>query len=145
VGFTKRPNPTGAAAEPDPVLRQSLRDYRDRLDDTTLLIPRAAMACVRFFKELARDRLLWLIIDFGYTREDELGGHGPPGFGVGGALWLAVNFHALGEFARGLGGHSRHPHHRHLRLNTSMLLFDAQPDATFPETELAYVDVIDEH
>jgi tetratricopeptide (TPR) repeat protein len=26
-----------------------------------------------------------------------------------------------------------------------MLLFDAQPDATFPETELAYVDVIDQH
>src|SRR5712691_3658969 len=65
VGFSKDQNPTDADDEPDPVLRQILRGYRERLDDTTLLIPRAAMACVRFFKEMARDRLLWVISDFG--------------------------------------------------------------------------------
>jgi hypothetical protein len=145
VAFTEDPEATDVDAEPDPLLREILRGYRARLDDTTVLIPRAAMACVRFFKELARDRLLCLIGDFGSTREDELRGHGPPGFGVGGGLWLAVNFHALGEFARGLGGRGRHPRHRTIRLNTSMLLFDPQSDATFPETELAYVDVIEQH
>ncbi len=143
VGFSRDPNPTDVDAERDPVLREILRGYRERLDDTTLLIPRAAMACVRFFKEIARDRLLCLIGDFGHTREDELRGLGPPGFGVGGGFWLAVNFHALGEFARGLGGHGRHPRNGHIRLNTSMLLFDPQPEVTFTETELAYLDVIE--
>jgi hypothetical protein len=144
VAFTQDSEPTDADAELDPVLREILRGYRAHLDETTVLIPRAAMACVRFFKELARDRLLCLISDFGSTREDELRGHGPPGFGVGGGFWLAVNFHALGEFARGLGGHGRHPRARPIRLSTSMLLFDPQPDATFPETELAYADVIEQ-
>jgi len=145
VAFGEDPDPTDADAELDPVLRQILRGYRERLDATTILIPRAAMACVRFFKELGRARLLCLISDFGVTREDELRGHGPPGFGVGGGFWLAVNFHALGEFARGLGGHARHPRHRPIRLTTSMLMFDPQPQAMFPETELAYADVIEQH
>jgi hypothetical protein len=145
VGFTQDPNPTDVDAEIDPVLREILREYRARLDDTTVLIPRAAMACVRFFKQIARDRLLCLISDFGHAREDELHGHGPPGFGVGGGIWLAVNFHALGEFARGLGGYGRHPRNRHIRLNTSMLLFHPRPDVTFVETELAYADVIEQH
>jgi tetratricopeptide (TPR) repeat protein len=145
VAFSEDPQPTDADAELDPVLREILRGYRARLDKTTVLIPRAAMACVRFFKELAGDRLLCLVGDFGSTREDELRGRGPPGFGVGGGFWLAVNFHALGEFARGLGGYVLHPRAGLIRLNTSMLLFDPQPDATFAETELAYADVIEQH
>jgi len=145
VAFTQDQEPTDADAELDPVLRDILGQYRARLADSTVLIPRAAMACVRFFQELAGKRLLCLVGDFGSAREDELLGHGPPGFGVGGGFWLAVNFHALGEFARGLGGHGRHPRNRPIRLNTSMLLFDPRPDATFPETELAYADVIEQH
>ncbi len=145
IGFTADPDPTDPDAEPDPILREILRGYRERLDDTTFLVPRAAMACVRYFKELARDRLLCLISDFGDTHEEELLGHGPPGFGAGGGLWLAVNFHALGEYARGLGGLGRHPRDRHLRLNTSLLLFDSRRDATFPETDLAYADVVEQH
>ncbi len=145
VAFTQDPISTDTDAEIDPVLREILRAYCERLGDTTLLIPRAAMACVRFFKELARDRLLCLSGDFGVTREDDLRGHGPLGFSVGGGFWLPVNFHALGEFARGLGGHSRHPRNRPIRLTISMLLFDPQPDVTFGETGLAYADVIEQH
>src|SRR5207237_2685268 len=37
------------------------------------------------------------------------------------------------------------PHDRTIRLTTSMYLFDQQPDVTFPETELAYADVIEQH
>jgi hypothetical protein len=143
IGFTQDPDPTDPEAEPDPVLREILRGYGERLHDTSVLIPRAAMACVRFFKDIARNPLLCLISDFGQTHEDELLGHGPPGFGAGGGFWLAVNFHALGEFARGLGGQARHPRPRPLRLNTSMLLF---PDeSAFPETDLAYADTIEHH
>ena len=144
IGFTTDPEPTDIDAEPDPVVRELLRTYSAHLDDTTLLIPRAAMACVRYFKDMGRGRGLCVISDFGDTREDELPAHGPPGFGAGGGLWLAVNFHALGAFARGLGGRALHPRNRHIRLNTSLLLFDAQA-AIFPETERAFSDVIEHH
>jgi len=131
-------------AEPDPVLRRILDGYRERLGDTTLLFPRAAMAGVRFFRDLAGQRALCLIGDFGDTREEDLQGHGPPGFGAGGGLWLPVNFHALGEYARGLGGRARHPRNRHVTLNITMLLF-GQPGTAFSEAELAYEDTIDQH
>jgi hypothetical protein len=143
VTFAEAPRPTDADAEPDPVLREILRSYRDHIGDTTVLIPRAAMASIRYFKELARDRLLLVTSDYGTTREDELRGQGPIGFSVGGGFWLPVNFHALGEFARGLGGYGRHSRNRPIRLTTSMLLFGPQSDTTFPETELAYADVIE--
>ncbi len=143
IGFTTDDVAANPDAEPDPLLRQILEGYRNRFDDTTLLIPRAAMACVRFFQELAGQRGLCLIGDFGDTREDELQDHGPPGFGAGGSLWLPVNFHALGEYAVGLGGRARHPRSRHLTLNVSMLLFGSR-SAPFTETQLAYDDAIDQ-
>jgi hypothetical protein len=135
---------TDLGTEPDPLLRHILRGYRQRLDDTTLLIPRAGLACVRYFRDLGGQRALFLIADFGDTREEDLQGHGPPGFGARGGFWLAVNFHALGEYSVGLGGRARHPRHRHVSLNISMLLFGA-PGAAFDETELAYEDTIDQH
>ena len=104
ISFETDTAPIDANADTDPLLRPILQAYQQRLEDTSLLIPRAAMACVRFFQQLAGGRALCLIGDFGDTREDELQGHGPPGFGAGGGFWLPVNFHALGEYARGLRG-----------------------------------------
>src|SRR5438034_2460048 len=54
-------------AEQDLLLRDILDGYRQRLDDTTLLFPRVAMAGVRFFRDLAGGRGLCLIGDFGDT------------------------------------------------------------------------------
>jgi putative S-adenosyl-L-methionine-dependent methyltransferase len=142
ISFTTDDVATDSAAEADPLLREILERYRDRLDDTTLLIPRAAMACVRFFHDLARQRALCLVGDFGDTREEELHNHGSPGFGAGGSLWLPVNFHALSEYAVGLGGRARHPRSRHLSLNVSMLLFGS-PGSPFADTQLAYDDAIE--
>ena len=54
VAFTTDPAPTDLETEPDPVLREILRAYRERLDDTTVVIPQAALACVRYFREVAQ-------------------------------------------------------------------------------------------
>jgi hypothetical protein len=142
IGFTTDSAALDVESEPDPLLREILAHYRHRLGDTSLLIPRAAIACVRYFREMGRERALCLVGDFGDTREDELQGHGPPGFGAGGGFWLPVNFHALGEYTRGLGGRARHPRSRHVTLNISMLLF---AHSEYSETELAYTDAIDRH
>src|SRR5581483_2476540 len=91
---------------------------------------------------LAGGRALCLIGDFGDTTEDDLRDHGPPGFGAGGGLWLAVNFHAIGEYVRGLGGHIRQPADQHIRLNIAMLQFGASQTAV-SRTNLAYTNVID--
>jgi hypothetical protein len=133
--------PTDGPTE-DPLVQEILHNYRQRLDSTTLMVPSAALACVRYFHDLGGGRGLCLIGDFGDTHEDELRSHGPPGFGAGGGFWLPVNFHMLGEYARSLGGHARHPRSRHLSLNISMLLFGSRSIGS-TEAELAYSDVID--
>ena len=142
ISFEPEPTPVDVEAESDEVLRGLLRGYQRELDDTTVMIPRAAVACVRHFQDLGGGRALCLISDFGDVRVDELQNHGPPGFGASGALWLAVNFHALGKYAEGLGGHARHPLNRHLILNISMLLFGG-PESDFRNAHAVYADKID--
>jgi tetratricopeptide (TPR) repeat protein len=143
IGITFRADaqPLDLAHESDPLVQQLLETYAERLDNTTLVIPRAAMACIRFFRDLAGGRALCLIGDFGDTSEDELPEHGPPGFGAGGGLWLPVNFHALGEYTRGLGGRARHPAQRHIRLNVSMFVFGTSDT----QVDQAYADAIERH
>jgi tetratricopeptide (TPR) repeat protein len=144
VAFKQNPRALDIEAEADPLLRDILRSYAERLNETTVVIPRAALATVRFFNELAGGRALCVAADIGDAHEEDLRDHGTPGFGAGGGLWLSVNFHAIGEYARRLGGRARHPRGQNLVLNISMLLF-GPPGSSFSNTELAYSDTIDVH
>jgi tetratricopeptide (TPR) repeat protein len=142
ITFGADDTPLDFNTEADPLVRDLLTAYAELLDNTTVMVPRAAMACLRFFRDLAGGRALCLIGDFGDTAEDELPEHGPPGFGAGGGLWLSVNFHALAEYTRALGGQARHPANRHIRLNVSTFLFGTAP---FVHADQAFADAIDLH
>ena len=142
ITFGAAETPLDPNTEADPLVRDLLNAYAERLDNTTVMVPRAAMACLRFFRDLGGGRAVCVIGDFGDTAEDELPEHGPPGFGAGGGLWLSVNFHALGEYARALGGRARDPANRHIRLNVSAFLFGPNP---FAHTDQAFADTIDLH
>jgi hypothetical protein len=144
ISFSPDAAPLDLTDEPDPVLRHILQTYRQSLEDTTILIPRAAVACLNFFRALGGQRALCLVGDFGDTHEDELEAHGPPGFGAGGGFWLPVNFHLLGEYTRQTGGRARHPRGRHLSLNISILAFGLEPGRD-SQTEQAYADTVDMH
>jgi tetratricopeptide (TPR) repeat protein len=108
------------------------------------MVPRAALACLEFFRGLGGKRALCLVGDFGDAHEDELQNHGPPGFGASGGLWLPVNFQLLGEHTRLLGGRARHPRGRHLSLNISILVYGLDRD-TLSHAERAYADFVDLH
>src|SRR6185436_14060033 len=90
-------------------VQEILRGYQQHRRDTTLLIPTGAMACVRYFKELAAaNHSLFLAADFGDTHLTDVWDGDKLGLGASGGFWLPVNFHALGEYARSIGGHVRH-------------------------------------
>jgi hypothetical protein len=144
INFAADTRPVPLADESDPVLRHILQGYCHRLNHTTILVPRAGIQCLNFFRELGGQRALFLVGDFGDAHEDELQDHGPPGFGAGGSLWLSVNFHLLGEYARRHGGRARHPRGRHLSLNISLLVFGVQPGVV-SHAELGYADTVDLH
>jgi tetratricopeptide (TPR) repeat protein len=98
------------------------------------------MRCVRYFQELSSNRALFLVGDIGSVHE-EAGSRGTGGIGRDGNFWLEVNFHALGEYVRELGGHTHHPPHRHASLNVSTFVL-GDVAAGVPETALAYEDAI---
>ncbi|MBV9597553.1 MAG: SAM-dependent methyltransferase [Chloroflexi bacterium] len=145
INFSTDSMPLDLDEEPDAALRRILQTYRERLPSTTLLVPRAAISCVNFFRNLGGGKALFLVGDFGDAHEDELANHGPPGFGANGGFWLAVNFHLLGQYARQQGGRARHPRGRHLSLNISALIFGLEPGGGASQAELAYADTVDLH
>jgi tetratricopeptide (TPR) repeat protein len=138
ISFEPRPTQPDYYAEAE--LNRVLDGYRQRLADMMLLLPVAAMGCVRYFQELSSNRALFLVGDIGSVHE-EAGSRGTGGIGRDGNFWLEVNFHALGEYVRELGGHAHHPPHRHASLNVSTFVL-GDVAAGVPETALAYEDAI---
>ncbi|GAB4188978.1 MAG: hypothetical protein OHK0022_01110 [Roseiflexaceae bacterium] len=121
----------------DPDLDAILRGYGERLDNTSLLLPTAALACLRFFQHLSNGRLLLIAGDKGYMREDALQGRVEPGIARHGSVSLRVNFHALGRLVERQGGQMlAHEHSHHSLAVCAFLLGDAA--GSYPEARLAY-------
>lgn len=135
--YTRRPvEPYG-----DPDLDGLLAHYREKLRDTVVTVPRAALDCVRRARELAGGRLLVLSADKAFSTEEALLYRREPDVSRhGGSFSLMVNFHALGLYARSTGGDAWNGGDRHEAVDVLALAFGAAPHA---ETGLAYADAID--
>ncbi len=137
-------HPVEGAPYGDPELDGILEHYRERLDDTTLLIPSGVLRCLRRLQRLTGDRLLLLSGDKGHASEDELRERSS---GVslvlhGGAFSLMVNYDAIGQYFRRRDGQVLRPIHRHASLHVGAFLLGQPPDG-FGETELAYESAIE--
>jgi len=95
-----------ATPEPygDPELDAILREYAERLRDTVVLFPSAAIRCLRHLTQLADGRLLLIAGDKGYCREELLAGRDEPVLSVHGSFSMMVDFHALGRWIVHQGG-----------------------------------------
>jgi hypothetical protein len=130
-------------AEPygDDDLDALLAHYGEKLRDTVVTIPRAALDCIRRARELAGGRLLVLTADKAFSTEDALLHRREPEISRhGGSFSLMVNFHALGLYARATGGDAWDGGDRHEAVDVLALAFGAAPHA---ETGLAYAEAID--
>ncbi len=133
--------PTRADYYAEPVLDAILDGYRQRLDNVIVLFPIDGMRCLQFFQRLAPRGVLFVIGDIGTAREADLTEQTAGGISTDSNFWLSVNFHALGEFIRSLGGTVLHPPSRHASLNVSALVL-GHPSTDFGETRLAYDQAI---
>jgi hypothetical protein len=135
--YTRRP----AEADGDPDVDALLAHYAEKLRDTVVTIPRAALECIRRARELAGGRLLVLSADKAFSTEEELLYRREPDVSRhGGSFSLMVNFHALGAYARSAGGEAWNGGDRHEAVDVLALAFGAAPHA---ETGLAYAEAID--
>jgi hypothetical protein len=133
VRFERRPVEPGHYGDDD--LDALLEHYRERLDDTVVTIPRAALDCVRRLRELAGDRLLLLTADKAHATEAGLADRAEPEISRHGSFSLMVNLHALCWYAERHGGAALHGGDRHSTIAVAALLFGGRDHA---ETRLAY-------
>ena len=126
----------------DPDLNHILKAYQERLPNTFLLFPSAALHCLRTFARLSAGRLLLLSGDKGYSREADLINREPPEIALHGSFSMMVNHHALGQFVLRQGGQFLSTPHRHTSLDICAFLL-GQPPGGYAETRLAYAEAIE--
>jgi tetratricopeptide (TPR) repeat protein len=119
-----------------------LEEYRQRLQDTVLLFPVAALEGVRHLARLARGRLLLLAGDKGYVTEESLAGRAAPVLDLHGSSSLMVNFHALGRWVAGQGGEFLAGRFPHPDFSVIACLLGA-PAGGWAETRFAFEEAVD--
>lgn len=108
---------------PDAAIASILEEYASVLDDTALVMPEAAIACIRQLCTQAGP-VFFLFGDKGYPHEANLLGHAEPNIMVhGGCFSLMVNFDALARYTRAEGGFVLHPDHLPARLVVAGYVF----------------------
>jgi tetratricopeptide (TPR) repeat protein len=142
IAYENRPVPPDYDYYDDPDLNQILRTYQQRLDNTFLVFPLVALRCIRFFRDLAGDRLLLLSADRGYSREESLLNRGEPDINLHGSISMMVNYHAIGQYICNQGGLVLQTTHHHASLNVAAFLLGRFPQDAI-ETRLAFMEAIE--
>jgi SAM-dependent MidA family methyltransferase len=97
----------------DPALDRLLDEYRSGFPGVTLLLPAAAIGCLRRLGEWCPGGLLALVADKGYVRAESLQHAEMPEIDFHGdtCLSMPLNFHAIRRFVEGLGGEALETSH----------------------------------
>lgn len=128
----------------DPDWNRLLQAYKETLPDTVIGFPTAALACLSFFRQASRGRLLLLSADKGYIRDDALvDARSPDPVHHGAAFSLSVNYHAVAAYTKLYAGLVLQPAHAHASILVCAFLLGA-PQSGMPETRQSYDDMIEQ-
>jgi tetratricopeptide (TPR) repeat protein len=134
------------AAEPyygEPALDGLLREYRDHLGDTAVLVPIGAIRCLDNLAALTGGRLLLVSADKGVTGVEEIVALAEPHRARHGDCFsMDVNFHALGRYVEARGGLALFPAQRDRHLKTTAFVLGG-PKEGYPESSLAFRDSLE--
>jgi len=135
-------HPVGAHYYEDPDLNRILRDYQQRMADTSLIFPCLALQCISRLRHLSGDRLLLISTDQGYMHEQSLLGRGEPKMHLHGSFSMMVNYHAIGQYILNQGGRVLHTSHHHVSINICAFLLGNQAK-DYIETRQAYDEAVE--
>lgn len=90
----------------DPALDAILEDYKQKLTSTSFLIPIGSINAIRLLRKLSNNKLLIISTDKGYGTLSSLDNLGHPSISFHGSFSMMVNFHAMGEYFKNIGGYS---------------------------------------
>ena len=127
----------------DALQAQVLQEYQTSLKNSHLLFPHVGIDCISRLHALSLQGLLLITADGGMHRLEELHQLAAPGITKHGSISLPVNYHALKQHCRLMGGASFFPRHLPVNLTMGCLLYLSQPK-TYKETKLAYERLFNE-
>ncbi|MEO0563988.1 MAG: SAM-dependent methyltransferase, partial [Chloroflexota bacterium] len=94
VAFDLKPLPAGKLDYyTDPDLNAVLDHYRQTLDASYVVVPTAALACIRLLREISNDQMLLITADKGFHREIDVYDTKAPTLAVHGSFSMMVNYH----------------------------------------------------
>lgn len=135
-------HPVTADYYEDPDLNCILHDYQQRLTDTSLLFPCAALRCISRLRHLSGGRMLLISADKGYISEESLLGRGAPKMWLHGSFSMMVNYHAIGQYILNQGGRVLRTSHHNVSINVCAFLLGNHP-ADYMETRQAYDEAVE--
>ena len=126
----------------EPLLDGILARYRDRLGDTSFLLPVGGLRALTSLSTLTKGRLFLLSADKGLVREEEFTNPEDPQLAAHNQVFsLMVNYHAIGLWFEEQGGFALHVPSRDVRLRASGFVLGAAPGRA-PETTHAFGEAL---
>jgi tetratricopeptide (TPR) repeat protein len=117
--------------------RDTIALYREQLEDSHILFPVKALACLDVLNGLSQAGYLLLTADKGDHLLDCFKFAEPPELILHGSFSVTANYHAIGHVAEMNGGLSLFPSHHYKNINVGCILQLDSP-MTYVQTRLAY-------
>ncbi len=88
----------------DPDLDKILEIYKTSLKESSFLFPIGSIKAIKLLKKLSNNKLFIISSDKGYSTLNSLENLGHPSLSFHGSFSMMVNFHALANFFKNIGG-----------------------------------------
>jgi len=116
--------------------------YKDRLADTSFSVPIMALRCISRLKKIFNDDIILISVDKGYKNEKAMLNNNHPFLSKHGCISMTVNFHAIEQYFKNLGGKAIHSIYEHENVNMALFLLGDNTH-NFVETTMAYNEIIE--
>ena len=116
--------------------------YKDRLQDTAFSLPIMGLRCISRLKKVFNDDIILISADKGYKNEESMLKNAHPFLSKHGCISMTVNFHAMEQYFKNIGGKAIHSIYEHENINMSLFLL-SKSSHDFIETAMAYNDIIE--
>ena len=116
--------------------------YKNRLEDTAISIPIMGLRCIARLKNVFNDDIILISADKGYKNEKSMFNNAHPFLSKHGCISMTVNFHAMEQYFKNIGGKAIHSIYEHENINMSLFLL-SNSSHNFVETTMAYNDIIE--
>ena len=88
----------------EPALDSILDEYKNNLHESSFLFPIGSFRAIEYLKKISNNKLLIISTDKGYNTIESLDYLNNPSILFHGSFSLMVNFHALGQYFKNIGG-----------------------------------------